>query len=209
MSRRYRCGPIFLPRLCRVLRQCSGGVQLFEAGVHSCESLQNTMPLSNECLRVATRTLTMPTANCALGALAQKTRWCGRGLVPLSCYGARTGAGRNASPGAGLDGLRGDAHRFSHSRGIAAGGRRQRTDSCKPTRLSGERLLTPAGGYLFLRPPGGASRYPHYWTGARRNALADARSPGRSTPPSAKRRAKAAKARGRRLNAAGAPTYNA
>ena len=28
-------------------------------------------------------------------------------LVPLSCYGARTGAGRNASPGAGRDGLGG------------------------------------------------------------------------------------------------------
>ena len=47
-----------------------GVSQLFEADVHGCESLQKTMPLSNECLRVVTRTLTMPTAHRALGALA-------------------------------------------------------------------------------------------------------------------------------------------
>ena len=47
-----------------------GVLQLFEAGVHSCETLQNAMPLSNECLRVVTRTLTLPTAHRALGALA-------------------------------------------------------------------------------------------------------------------------------------------
>ena len=96
----------FMPRAPAVLW---GVLQLFEAGVHSCESLQNAMPLSNECLSVVTRTLTMPTAHRALRALAQKTECqCGRGLVPLSCYGADTGAGRNASPGAGHDGLGGE-----------------------------------------------------------------------------------------------------
>ena len=55
----------FMPRAPAVLL-----LQLFEADVHGCESLQNAMPLSNECLRVVTRTLTMPTAHRALGALA-------------------------------------------------------------------------------------------------------------------------------------------
>ena len=43
---------------------------------------------------------------------------------------------------------------------------------------SGERLLTPAGTSFYVRRAGAARRDPHYWTGARRNARADARSPG-------------------------------
>jgi len=125
--------------------------------------------------------------------------------VSLSCYGARTGAGRNASPGPGRDGLGGDAHRFSHSRGIAG-----RVAAPTHRLVYADETIggtaSYAGGYLFLRPPGGRR---NYWTGARRNARADARSPGRRTPPSAKRRAKAAKARGLLRKAAGAPTYNA
>ena len=130
-------------------------------------------------------------------------------LVPLSCYGARTGAERDASPWAGRDGLGGDAHRFSHSRGIAGRAAAPTHRLVYANETIGGTASYAAGGYLFLRPPAGRARDPHYWTGARRNARADARSPGRSTPPSAKRRAKAAKARGLLRKAAGAPTYNA
>ena len=52
--------------------------------------------------------------------------------------------------------------------------RRRRTDSCTPTTRLGERLLTPAGTSFYVRRAGGA-----YCTGARRNARADARKPGR------------------------------
>ena len=74
--------------------------------------------------------------------------------MPLSCYGARTGAGRNVSPGAGRDGLGGDAHRFSHSRRIA-GRAVHAIDATRKDR--GERLLTPAGTSFYVRRAG-ASR---------------------------------------------------
>ena len=125
-------------------------------------------------------------------------------LVPLSCYAAGTGAGRNASPGPGRDGLGGDAHRFSHSRGIAARAVHA-IDANRKDRGNG--FLRRAGTSFYVRRRD--LRHEHYWTGARRNARADARKPGRKTPPSAKRRAKAANARGLLRKAAGAPTYNA
>ena len=76
-------------------------------------------------------------------------------LVPLSCYGARTGAGRNASPGPGRDGLRGDARRprrLGRNRGPR--GPRRRRDP----KGSGERLLTPAGTSFYVRRAGVAIR---------------------------------------------------
>ena len=75
--------------------------------------------------------------------------------MPLSCYGARTGAGRNASPGAGRDGLRGDAHRFSHSRGIAGRAAAPTHRLVYADETIGGTASYAGGGYLFLRPPGG------------------------------------------------------
>ena len=113
--------------------------------------------------------------------LPKKLGLCGSGLVCLSCYGAGTSARRNDSPGAGRDGLRGDAHRFSHSRGIAARAAAPTHRLVYASETTGG-TASYAGGYFFLRPPGGR-RDPHYWTGARRNARADARSPGRTVDP--------------------------
>ena len=130
-------------------------LELFEAGVHSCESLRNTMPLSNECLSVGTHTLTMRTAHRARRALAQKTVlvWqCTSMSVMLRrahrCRAERlAGAGPRRPPGRRVP------SRAPRARPRPAR-RRRLTDSFIPTKRSGERLLTP-GGYLFLRPPGG------------------------------------------------------
>ena len=189
---------------------CSGSAlgMFFSRQAHTASELANALSPSNEDLRVVTHTRSLLQTAPRTGHFAKKV-----------------GAGRGPSASVMLR----RAHRCRAER-LAGGGPRRPPGRCapflafawncgprggadSPTRL--RRRNDRGNGFLrrrrvpLLRPPGGWRRDPRYWTGARRNARADARKPGRSTPPSAKRRANAAKARGLLRKAAGAPTYNA
>ena len=118
----YESGPLSVRHLSRTVQQCSdcglcSGVTNLSRAYYQLRALAR-LPLRNEDLRVVTLTISMLQTAPRTGHLPKNELLAGP-LVPLSCYGARTGAERDASPWAGRDGLGGDAHRFSHSRGIA------------------------------------------------------------------------------------------